>query len=69
MSLLESYNKFLYMQCHFSKDVCDNVFGNLSDHIYKKWESVDLNIIDFLSRLDDVNKRKLFTWVENKMNK
>lgn len=69
MSLFESYNKFLFIQCRFSKDVCDNVFGDLSNHLYNKWDSSCPNVIDFLSCLDPTNKQKLFEWVETSINK
>jgi len=61
--MIISFNKFLYMQCHFSKDICDEIFGDMSDHIYQKWLDSNMNIVEFLSRLDSGKKRKMFLWV------
>lgn len=61
MNLLKSYNIFLHIHCNFCKEVSNNLFGNLSDHIYTKWEG---NVILFLNRLDDFNKIKLLKWAE-----
>ena len=55
------------MQCHFSKKVCEEIFADLSEHIYIKWEEADFNIITFLTFLDSRNKQKMFTWAENEM--
>lgn len=65
--MFSNFNKFQFMQCHFSKEVCDKIFSDLSDHIYIKWEEADFNIITFLSFLDSGNKQKMFIWAENSL--
>ena len=62
--MFSSFNKFIFMQCHFSKEVCNELFGDLSEHIYIKWLDSDFNIINFLSSLDSRNKQKMFIWAE-----
>jgi hypothetical protein len=61
-TMYENYQLFLYIQTNFSKDICDQIFGNLSDHMFEKWESCDGNIINFLNRLDNENCDSLFRW-------
>ena len=67
--LLYYYNIFLHLQNRVSKDICDEVFGELSEHIYIKWINCDYNIIYFLSQLDDANKEKLLYWGNNSLLK
>ena len=62
MSLTNSYNMLLSLQCNFKKYMCDQIFGNDSNHLYPKWVSSDGNILHFLTRLDDENREKLLRY-------
>lgn len=67
MSLTNSYNILLSLQCNFNKYMCDRVFGNDSDHLYPKWVASQGNILHFMTRLDDMNREKLLKFA-SKMN-
>ena len=56
MSLTNSYNILLSLQCNFNKYICD--------HLYSKWVTSQGNILNFMTRLDDVNREKLLRYVQ-----
>lgn len=60
--LIKTYNILLSLQCNFNKNICDQIFGLDSEHLYTKWISSNGNILGFISRLDDINKLKILTW-------
>ena len=60
--LMEVFNILLSLQCNFNKNICEQVFGLCSEHLYEKWVSSDGNIINFMTRLDVDNKAKLLSW-------
>lgn len=62
MNYLEMYQLFMYLQFNFNKDMCDKVFGDLSDHLFQKWLRCDNNMLNYMSTLDDGNKIKLIDW-------
>jgi hypothetical protein len=51
-----------YLQTKFDKNICNQIFGSNSNHLYKKWVETNTNIISFLTRLDETNKFKLLHW-------
>ncbi len=59
------YEQLLEMQCNFSKYISDKIFGNLSNHLFQKWLKCNNNIVSFLSRLDAVNKGKIFNYLDS----
>jgi len=67
LQMFVSYNKFLYLECNFSKHVSDEIFGDMSEHMFQKWKLSNYNTIKFLSMLDDNNKFKIFEWIDNKL--
>ena len=65
MDTIQSYNFLLCVQDNFNKQICDTLFGDLSNHIYYKWLDSEYNILNFLSKLDDNNKDTLLKWGES----
>jgi hypothetical protein len=62
--LYESFDMMLFIQNHFDKKLSDELFTDLSDHIFDKWLQSEYNILNFISRLDNVNKKIICEWVE-----
>lgn len=62
VNLISVADVFIYLQSKFNKTICEEIFEEDSDHLFQKWTSCDYNIINFLSRLDEVNKQKLLMW-------
>ena len=60
--MIQEYNIFMFMQTNFNKYICDQLFGELSDHIYDKWIYCDQNLLNFLSMLDRDNKIIVLEW-------
>jgi Fe-S cluster biosynthesis and repair protein YggX len=58
----ESFDIFLYIQCNFSKKICDELYKNLSTHIWNKWLQSNGNILIFINRLDKINRNLLLDW-------
>ena len=56
------------MQVNFSMERCKSVFGDDYTHYWNKWTSTDGNIIEFINRLDTVNKEKMLRWGESMVN-
>lgn len=52
----------VHLQSKFDQNICDQIFGSNSNHLYKKWIETNTNIISFLTRLDETNKLKLLHW-------
>ena len=52
----------LSLQCNFSKLVCDEIFGQDSNHLFEKWLFSDKNLLYFITRLDNCNQAKLFRY-------
>ena len=61
-NLITVADVFISLQCNFNKTICDEIFKDDSDHLFKKWTNSDNNIINFLTRLDTENKHKLLRW-------
>jgi ABC-type Zn2+ transport system substrate-binding protein/surface adhesin len=57
-----SYNILLCIQNTFSRDVANEIYGDLAEHIYEKWIRLDDNILNFMSCLDYSNRDILFEW-------
>ena len=55
---------FLSLQLNFNKEISNRVFGDLSNHLFKKWLTCKGNILNFFSILDINNKKKLLNWAE-----
>jgi hypothetical protein len=55
----------LNLQNNYNKTISDEVFGNMSEHLYDKWLDSDDNILCYLTRLDTHNKLKLLKWTED----
>jgi hypothetical protein len=64
-----SYKILLYIQNTFSRDVANEIYGDLAEHIYEKWVRLDYNILVFLSSLDYSNRFLLFEWGKQSYNK
>ena len=56
------------MQVNFSMETCKSIFGHDYMHYWNKWTSTDGNIIEFINRLDTVNKEKILEWGESMVN-
>ena len=56
------------MQVNFSMERCKSIFGYDYMHYWNKWTSTDGNIIEFINRLDTVNKEKILEWGESMVN-
>ena len=65
-TLLTSYEVFLFAQNHLSYPEFKIIFGNLAEHLWKKWEHSEKNILYFMTRLDSNNQEKLLTWALEK---
>lgn len=51
--------KLAWIQFNFNIMISDEIFGeDLGEHLYKKFESYDNNIITFYNSLDNSNKEK-----------
>ena len=64
-----SFKKFLYLQVNFNQELCDDIFGNISKHLFSKWLYYDNNLIIFINSLDRDNKKILFEWLNQNDNK
>ena len=62
--LINCYKIMSYIQCNFNKKISDDIFNELSDHLYSKWIDCDFNLLNFMSRLDKQNKLILLNWGE-----
>lgn len=60
--LCHTYNIFLNMQCNFSYFICTKLFPNDSEHFWEKWKNSEENIINFINRLDETNKKIVLNW-------
>jgi hypothetical protein len=69
MSLEQSYNTFMYLQCNFNLFICEEIFGDLSEHLFEKWLNCNENILNFLSKLDSENRQKIYKWLKINYNK
>ena len=56
----------IYIQNVFDKEICNKLFGDLSNHIYQKWIDSDFNLVNFLSKLDNQNKLHFMKWAKYK---
>jgi hypothetical protein len=61
-TLEKAFQIFLAMQCNFSYEVAGHVFYGDSDHFWTKWVRTERNIINFLSSLDNLNRRRMIEW-------
>ena len=59
------FNVFLRLQNEFNKGVSNKVFGDLSNHLFRKWLNCERNILNFISMLDNRNRNKLLEWAYN----
>lgn len=59
MNEYNTIDLLISIQANFNKRICDIIFKDMSDHIFKKWVSSDYNLLSFLTRLDSENKYKL----------
>jgi hypothetical protein len=62
--LVEYLDMMLFIQNRFDKQLSDELFTDLSDHIFEKWLQSEYNILNFISRLDVVNKQIICDWCE-----
>lgn len=60
--LCHIYNIFLNMQCNFSYCICTKLFPDDSKHFWGKWKNSEENMINFLNRLDEINKKIVLKW-------
>ena len=61
MTSEQSFQYLLKLQNNFNKNLSDQIFGYLSDHLYAKWERCKGNILNFLTMLDEMNRGKLLS--------
>jgi len=61
MTSEQSFQYLLKLQNNFNKNLSDQIFGDLSDHLYTKWERCKGNILNFLTMLDEMNRGKLLS--------
>ena len=50
------------LQCNFDKEMCDEIFNDLSDHLFDKWLKSNGNILNFFGQLDNQNKKRILKW-------
>lgn len=62
-SLRRSTELLLSLQYVFSRNTCDDIFGDESEHLYKKWLFYNGNLLLFISMIDSVNKEKILCYV------
>lgn len=67
LDLLNSFELFMYIQTNFSRLSCNDIFPDDSAHYWKKWLECDGNGLNFISRLDDMNKLRIFIWASKSM--
>ena len=60
--IIEYFNTFQALQNNFNKGISNKVFGELSNHLFQKWLKCDRNILNFISMLDPIHKKKLLKW-------
>ena len=60
--IIEYFNTFLALQNNFNKEISNRVFGDLSNHLFHKWLKCERNILNFISMLDPIHKKKLLKW-------
>jgi len=53
--LLSTENRLSYF-------IFENIFGDLAEHLWGKWEQSGRQILKFMTRLDKNNKFKLMEW-------
>lgn len=58
----ESYKILLAMQSNFHLGICEELFGDLAEHIYQKWTGSNENMLNFLTRLDQNNLNIMLSW-------
>lgn len=68
MNTKDAYNLFNMMQYNFDYTSCTIVFREDAKHYWDKWIASNFNIINFINRLDDSNKKLLFQWGEKYFN-
>jgi len=66
-NMINAYNIFIFLQCNFNKKMSDDIFGDLSEHLFEKWLNCNYNIINFLSMLDNGNKQLILNYGEDMM--
>ena len=60
---LEKTSKILTsMQCNFSLARAEEIFGRDSAHFWNKWLTSDSNLLNFLTRLDLINRERMYIW-------
>jgi len=64
----ECFQVYLYLQCNFSKDMSDQIFQDMSDHLYNKWLVCNGNMLNFITCLDNNNINKLLSHAICKLN-
>jgi len=62
MNTQEALDLFLFMQNNFCKEISDILYCDFSEHIYTKWNG---NILEFINRLDNINRQKILDWGYN----
>lgn len=55
--VLKQFDIYLYMQNTFDYDTCEQLWPNDTEHYWQKWEKCDGNFLNFLSMLDDMNRK------------
>ena len=56
---------YLYAQNTISLYLFEQLFGEMADHIYSKWEESNGNFLNFMTRLDYVNQNIIFQWLNS----
>lgn len=68
-NLYDAYFILQMIQTNLNLEICNNIFDkNISSHLWEKFLTSDQNIISFISRLDVINRKKLFEWAEKITN-
>ena len=56
---------YLWCQNNISISIFEKLFNNLANHLWNKFIESDGNFLNFLTRLDHINKSILFKWLED----
>ncbi len=61
-------NSLITLQLNFDLEKSNQVFGELGEHLFEKFNKSERNILNFYTRLDAENKQKLLEYVARDHN-
>ncbi len=61
--MIKTLDNLLWLQINLDKDKCIEIFGDVGEHLYGKFQ-INRNIITFYAKLDKKNRRCLSDYLE-----